>query len=122
MIAGGVVAFVGSFLDGALGTTAWGEFAFPIVSLIPIYSGAVALLVVLSRFGNVRFAPRVMGFTWPQLYFALGLLAAVMALCWVLAAESNDSGLYVMLVGSVLVVVGARLSQRGRRHLGLADG
>jgi hypothetical protein len=122
MIAGGVVAVVGSFLDGVLATTAWGEGAFPIVSLIPIYSGAVALLVVLSRLGNVRFAPRVMGFAWPQLYFVLGLLAAVMALCWVLAAESNERGLYVMLVGSVLVALGARLSRRGRRHLGLADG
>ena len=120
MMLGGVVAVAASFLEGALGTTAWGEGAFPIVSLIPIYSGAVAVLVMLSRFGNRRFAPRVMGFTWPQLYLVLGLLASVMAACWIIAGEDNDAGLYGMLAGSLLVVIGALLSQRGRRRLGLA--
>jgi hypothetical protein len=121
MIVGGVLAVVASFLDGTLGTTAWGDGAFPIVTLIPIYSGAVAILVAFSRFGNVRFPPRVIGFTWPQLYLVLGFLASVMAVCWIIVAEDlADAGLDGMLVGSLLVVVGALLSQRGRRRLGLA--
>jgi hypothetical protein len=122
MIAGGALTVVASFLDGALGVTAWRDVAFPIVSLIPIYAGAVAILVVVNRFGNVRFAPRVMGFSWPQIYLVLGVLATVMALGWVIAGESNEIGLFLMLAGSVLVVIGALMSQRGRRHLGLADG
>jgi hypothetical protein len=88
--------------------------------LIPLYSGVVAVLVAFSRFGNLRFPPRVMGFAWPQLYATLGVLASVMAVCWVIAAENNDGGLYAMLLGSLLVVAGAVLTQRGRRQLGLA--
>ncbi len=120
MILGGTLTVVASFFDGALGTTAWRQVAFPIVTLIPIYSGAVAVLVLFSRFGNLRFPPRVMGFTWPQLYATLGVLASVMAACWVVAGENNDTGLYAMLLGSLLVVGGAVLTQRGRRQLGLA--
>jgi hypothetical protein len=121
MMLGGIVAVAASFVKGTLGTTAWGEGAFPIVSLIPIYSGTVALLVVISRFGNRRFAPRVMGFTWPQLYLVLGTWASVMAACWIIAeSDFGDVALGGMLAGSLLVVVGALLSQRGRRRLGLA--
>jgi hypothetical protein len=120
MMLGGVVAVAASFVKGTLGTTAWGEGAFPIVSLIPIYSGVAALLVMLSRFGNRRFAPRVMGFTWPQLYLVLGAWASVMAACWIIAGDDNHAGVYGMLAGALLVVVGALLSQRGRRRLGLA--
>jgi hypothetical protein len=120
MMAGGTLAVVASFFDGALGTTAWNNVAFPIVTLIPFYAGAVAVLVAFSRFGTLRFPPRVMGFTWPQLYAVLGVLASVMAGCWVMSGENNDTGLYGMLVGSLLVVAGALLSQRGRRRLGLA--
>ena len=58
MILGGTLTVVASFFDGALGTTAWRQVAFPIVTLIPIYSGAVAVLVLFSRFGNLRFPPR----------------------------------------------------------------
>ena len=111
MILGGTLTVVASFFDGALGTTAWRQVAFPIVTLIPIYSGAVAVLVLFSRFGNLRFPPR---------YATLGVLASVMAACWVVAGENNDAGLYAMLLGSLLVVGGAVLTQRGRRQLGLA--
>jgi hypothetical protein len=120
MMFGGALTVAASFIDGALGTTAWATGAFPVVSLIPLYCGFVALLVVLTRFGNRRFAPRLMGFTWPQVYLVLGVLAAVMAAGWIIAGENNDAGLYAMFAGALLVVGGALLSQRGRRRLGLA--
>jgi DMSO/TMAO reductase YedYZ heme-binding membrane subunit len=122
MIVGGVLAVVASFFDTAFGTHAWGDFAFPIVTLIPIYLGAVAVLVIFSRFGNLRLAPRAMGFTWPQIYLLLGLFAALMAGAWIVADPDPGIGLYLMLAGAIAVVVGALLSQRGRRRFRSIEG
>jgi hypothetical protein len=122
MITGGALTLVGSFLDGAGGGSAWSDGAFPIVTLIPIYAGAVAVMVLLSRFGSLRFPPRVMGFTWIQLYTVLGVLASVMALCWVAVGNDPELGLYLMLVGALGVVAGAVSSQRPGTSFRSIDG
>jgi hypothetical protein len=114
MIAGGAVTLIGSFLDFAGDSSAWGEGAFPIVTLIVLYSAAVAVLVALTRFASVALPERVLGFTWPQLYLALGFFASLMALGWLVAADDVGAGLFIMLIGSVAVLVGAVLAERER--------
>ena len=112
MIGGGAVALIASFLDGSGDASSWSDGAFPIVTLIAIYSAAVAVLVALTRFANVNLPDRVVGFTWPQIYLALGFFASLMALFWLIAAEDVGIGLWLMLLGSVAVLAGAFLTAR----------
>jgi drug/metabolite transporter (DMT)-like permease len=112
MIGGGAVTLIGSFLEFASDTSAWGTGAFPIVTLIPIYATVVGVLVALKTFGNVNLPAQVLGFTWNQLFLVLGFFAALMSLFWLVAAENTGVGLLLMLIGSVAVAVGAFLTEK----------
>jgi hypothetical protein len=112
MIGGGAVTLIGSFLEFAGDTSAWGTGAFPIVTLIPIYATVVGVLVALKTFGNVNLPAQVLGFTWNQLFLVLGFFAALMSLFWLVAAENTGVGLLLMLIGSVAVAVGAFLTEK----------
>lgn len=112
MIGGGVVALIGSFLDASGDSSAWGKGAFPIVTLIPLYAVIVGVLVALTLFANVKLPTNVLGFSWNQIYLVLGFFASLMALFWLVAAEDVGAGLWLMLLGSIAVLVGAVLSER----------
>jgi hypothetical protein len=111
---GGVVALVGSFLDFSGDTTAWGESALPIVTLIPIYAVVMALQVALTRLAGLGLPDRVAGFTWEQVHLVLGVFAALMALFWLAAVEDTGAGMFLMLIGAGACAVGAFMIQRER--------
>ena len=106
------MALIGSFLDFAGDINAWGKGAFPIVTLTPLYAVVAAVLVGLTLFANVKLPPNVLGFGWNQIYLVLGFFATLMALFWAVAADDTGAGLWVMLLGSIAVVVGAVLVER----------
>lgn len=114
ILAGGVVALVGSFLDFAGETSAWGSGWFPVVTLIPLYGVVMALHVALTKFASVDLPDRIVGFTWEQLHLVLGFFAALMSLFWLVAAEDTGAGLWLMLLGSIALVVGAVMLQNER--------
>jgi hypothetical protein len=114
MMGGGAVALLFSFFEFAGDTSAWGEFAFPIVTLIPLYAFVVGLLVVLVRYANVNLPNQILGFTLDQIYVALGFFATLMALFWLVAAEDTGIGAIFMLLGSAAVLAGAVMFQRER--------
>jgi hypothetical protein len=114
MVAGAVM-LVFSFLD-FVGTSAWGEGNFPIATLLPLYGTVMALQIVLTRFAGVQLPERVAGFTWEQVHLALGGLAALMGLAWLVTDTGDkDVGLWFEVLGSFALVTGAVLLQRERQ-------
>ena len=108
ILAGAGVTLIGSFLDCIANTSAWGTGAFPIVTLIPLYAVAIGAAVAILRWGNLDVPERVaLGLTWRQLHLALGALAFVMALFWIIAAFHTGIGLWLMLLGTASCTVGA---------------
>jgi hypothetical protein len=114
ILAGGVVALVGSFLDFAGDTSAWGSGPFPIVTLIPIYCVVMAVQIALTRFASTALPERVAGFTWEQVHLVLGFFAALMALFWLVAADDTGGGLWLILLGAAACLAGAVMLQRER--------
>lgn len=114
IVGGGAVALIGSFLDFAGDTSAWGSGALPIVTLIPLYVVVMAVQVVLARFTGVRLPDRVAGFTWEQVHLVLGIFAALMALFWLIPVDDTGAGLILMLLGAAAACVGAFMLQRER--------
>ena len=107
IVAGGAVAFIGSFPDSVGSTSAWGTGAFPILTLVPVYCLIVAGMVALTTFAGASPPARVLGFRTSQLYVVLGVFASVMAICWYAAVSPRGFGLYLMIGGSIAVAVGA---------------
>jgi len=79
MAAGGVM-LVFSFLHFAGDTSAWGTGLFPIATLLPLYGLIMALQIALTKFASVKLPESVLGFTWEQIHLALGAMAALMAI------------------------------------------
>lgn len=115
IMAAAVVVLVGSFLDFAGGTNAWGSGSLPIVTLIPIYGVIMGAEVALTKLAQVELPTRVAGFTWEQIHLLLGFFAALMAITWLFAVTSRGAGLWLLLVGSIGSLVGAVLLQQERR-------
>jgi hypothetical protein len=114
IIAGGAVMLIASFLEFAGDTSAWGEGAFPIVTLIPLYGVVMALQVVLTKFAKMSLPERLVSFTWEQVHLVLGFFATLMALFWFVAADDTGAGLVLMFLGAVAALVGAVLLQKER--------
>lgn len=114
IMGGGALALVASFLEFAGDTSAWGEGAFPIVTLIPLYALVMALQVALTKFANVRLPDRVLGFTWEQVHLVLGIFATVMALFWLITADDTGIGAILLLLGAAAACAGAFMLQRER--------
>lgn len=112
MMGGAVVALLGSFLDFDFETKAWGEGLFPVATIIVVYCVVAGVLVAITRFAGVRLPERLAGLTWNQLYLALGFFATLMSLFWLVGAEDAGAGLFLVLLGSAAVMVGAFVTQQ----------
>jgi hypothetical protein len=115
ILAAGAVMLIASFLDFAGDATSWSSGAFPIVTLIPIYGVVMAAHIALTKFANVQLPDRVGTFTWEQVHLVLGLFAALMALGWLISGiDDTGIGFWLLLLGSIGLVVGAVMLQRER--------
>jgi hypothetical protein len=120
IIAAGTVTVIGAFLPfwevPLVGSTnAWGRLLFPIATLMPIFGLVMAVQVAATRFGNVRFPERVLGFTWPQVHLVLGSFAALLALCYLVLDKGVMSfglGYWIVLLGCLGLVTGAVMLER----------
>jgi hypothetical protein len=111
----GAVMLIASFLNFASKTSAWGSGLFPIATLIVVYGVLMALQIVLTKFANVQMPDRLAGFTWEQLHLAFGVFALLMSLGWLISGiPSKSIGFWLLLLGSVALVVGALMLQRER--------
>src|SRR3954464_4141641 len=88
MIAGAVM-LVASFLHFAGDTSAWGQYLFPIATLLPLYGLIMAAQIALAKFASVKLPDTVATFTWEQVHLVLGLFAGLMAVAW-LITDTGD--------------------------------
>jgi len=104
-----------SFFHFAGNTSAWGKFAFPVATLLPLYGVVMALQIGLTKFANVKLPDSILGFTWEQVHLALGAMAALMAIAWLITdTPDKQIGLWFEVLGGFALVVGAVLLQRER--------
>jgi len=115
IMAAGAVMLVFSFLNFAGDTSAWGSHLFPIATLLPLYGLVMGLQIALTKFAGVKLPESVLGFTWEQVHLALGLMAGLMALGWLLTDYGDKQiGMWFEILGGIALVVGAVMLQRER--------
>jgi hypothetical protein len=114
MVAGAVM-IIFSFLHFAADRSAWGSHLFPIATLLPLYGLVMALQIALTKFASLHLPATVLGFTWEQVHLALGAMAALMALGWLVTDYGDKQiGMWFEILGGFALVVGAVLLQRER--------
>ncbi len=114
MVAGALM-IVFSFLHFAGNTSAWGTGLFPIATLLPVYGLVMALQIALTKFASVNLPGSVLGFTWEQLLLAVGAMAGLMAIGWLLTDYGNKQiGAWIEILGGIALAVGAVMLQRER--------
>jgi hypothetical protein len=117
LVAGGVMVLF-SFLHFTGTTSAWGRGWFPIATLLPLYGLVMAAQIALTRFAAVRFPRSVLGFTWEQLHMALGAMAGLMAMGWLMTDTGHKQfGQWFEILGGIALVAGAVMLQ-SERHTG----
>jgi hypothetical protein len=114
----GAVMLIGSFLDFAGHTSAWGTGTFPIVTLIVIYGVLMGAQIAMVKFAGASFPERIAGFSWEQIHLAFGVFALMMSLGWLISGiPHKGAGFWLLFLGSIALVVGAVMLQR-ERHTG----
>jgi hypothetical protein len=115
IMAAGVVMIVFSFLHFAGDRSAWGSGLFPIATLLPLFGLVMGLQIALTKFASLNLPQTVIGFTWEQVHLALGAMAALMALGWLVTDYGDKQiGMWFEILGGFALVVGAVLLQRER--------
>ncbi len=129
IMAGGAVALVSSFLDfyksdavtvgnqsfGGGSANVWSSGLFPVATLMVVFAAACAILVAITRFGNVKLPAPVSDLRWEQIYLILGFVATLYALAYLLVDKGGldfGIGFWGVLLGCIATLVGAVLLQR----------
>src|SRR3954462_668881 len=113
MVVGGVVTFNFSFLDFFEGTNAWASGLFPVTTIIAVLGLAMAVFVLLDLLAGFQLPP-FLTFNYKQMYVTWGVTAAVFMLAWlIIDGPDKKAGLYLMLIGSLAMAVGAILNVLG---------
>ncbi len=120
IMAGAVIAFVGSFLAfekfspvgyRAKSWNAWSTHFFIIATLPALIALAMGVMAAVESFAQGTTLPsRVLGFSLNQVYFVLGFQATIMMAAWAVVdylGFRNGVGLYLMLFGAIACLVGA---------------
>ncbi len=115
IMAGGAVMLIASFFNFVFKKNAWGSHLFPIATLIVLYGVIMGAQIALTKFANVTLPDHIAGFTWEQLHLALSVFALLMSLGWLISgAPDKGIGLWLTLLASIALVVGAVMLQRER--------
>jgi hypothetical protein len=113
MIVGGAVTFIFSVLDFFEGTNAWASGLFPVTTIIAVLGLAMAVFVLLDLLAGFQLPP-FLTFNYKQMYVTWGVTAAVFMLAWlIIDGPDKKAGLYLMLIGSLAMAVGAILNILG---------
>ena len=111
IMASGAVMLLGSFLKFFGDDNAWSSGGLPIVTLAAWIGIAMAVLIALQAFANVKLPDRVLTFTWPQLHLVLAAYAALLMIGWLLlkypVSLDRGIGFWLMFLGAAGLVVGA---------------
>jgi hypothetical protein len=113
IVAGGVVAFIASFLPWLryepldLSRSAWSDGLLPTYTWVGIAGAVMATQVLLQTFSTVRFPARVATFTWPQIHVILGGLATLLAVSFLIAGDHFGFGFWLSLLAAIALLVGA---------------
>jgi hypothetical protein len=111
----GLVMLLASFLDFSGKQSSWQRPWFPLATLLPLYGVVMAVQIVITRFGNVKLPGRVAGFTWEQIHLALGVMAGLMAIGWLITdTYTKNVGLWFEVLGGIALAIGAVMIQRER--------
>ncbi len=121
ILVGGGLVLIGSFLDfvssGSFGVSAWdGDFVpFP-VTIIPVLCGvAMAVHIGLTTFASVNLPDKVLGLGWIQIHLALAFQAVALMVTFLIVEKGGADigiGLWLMLIASILLIVGAVMRER----------
>jgi hypothetical protein len=113
----GAVALIFSFLpwfdlpEGFDDYNAWStDITFPLGTYIPLIGLILGLHVALTRFANVNFPERILGFTWTQIHMILAIFAGLLALGWLIVdfqGADKGIGLWLSILASIGLIVGA---------------
>ncbi len=104
-----------SFIAFADGVSSWGSGVFPLATLLPLY-GILMAGALVAEFAGANLPRTVVGFSWPQLQLAFGLMAGVLAIGFALAnIREKQAGLWLEVLGGLALAVGAVMLQRERR-------
>jgi len=110
MAAGGAM-LIGSFLPFLSDDSAWAAGALPIVTLAALLGIAMAVVIALQAFANVKLPERVLTLSWTQIHLALAVYAAVLMLSWLTfkfpGSVDRGIGFWLMFLGAIGLVVGA---------------
>lgn len=123
ILAAGAVMLIASFLtfyetgSGKFSSTetAWGSGIFPLGWWPVLFGVLMAVHVALTKFANVNLPERILDFSWNQIHFMLGAVSAVLMICFLIqkfpsgAEVSKGIGYWLLLLGSIALVVGAVL-------------
>ena len=116
IMAAGAVMLIFSFLHFAGSTNAWGQGAFPIATLLPLYGLVMAVQIAVAKFASVELPDAVLGFTWEQT--PPGARRDGRADGDRLAPDrttgGKEIGQWFVILGGIALVVGAVLLQRER--------
>ncbi len=129
VIAGGVLMLIFSFLSWyefeqtsffkGQSWSAWSNAfnLFPLATLIVIIGAVLAAGTAAAVFGGVALPDRVLGFSFSQLRVVAGVLGTLTLLAYLLRSFGDggglgkDIGLYITLLGSIALLVGAVMGQ-----------
>ena len=127
ILAGGVLAFIASFLafnkfttpsisfgdvkiGGSHSYSAWSTHFFLIATIPALLCLIMAIHVAVSTFAQMTLPNRVLGFSWDQIHLILGFQATLMMLAFLIqdtGGLDKGIGLYLMLIGAIACLVGA---------------
>lgn len=120
MIAGAVM-LIASFLKFAQvdkSASSWGQYLFPIATLLPLYGVIMAAQIALTKYAGVKLPDTLVGYTWEQVHLVVGLLAGFMAVGWLITdIHGKGIGYWLEVLGGIALAVGAVMMQR-ERHTG----
>jgi hypothetical protein len=133
ILAAGAVMLIATFMpfykvplaDQTVTFNAWDRGLFLIATLPALLGAVMALQIGLEAFGNITMPNRMLGLTWDQFHTVLAFQAGLLMLTLLVRARPTlvivtftyGTGFWLMLAGSVALVVGAlmRVVATGRR-------